>query len=460
MMFNVMINEAADFRCRYVADGPETGSVGKVASCNAIFLSMSSAPKSLVTPHVRSWSWALAGQTSQVLGQAIAFILVARALPVGDMGVFIGITALTSILAPFTGIGAGNLLIKYVARERTAFVDRWSKLLGTTLLSGSALCFLAALVCRVVVREAVPWYAIVLLVISDLLLWRWPYLVGLALQGLGEFNRKSQLEIVVVCMRLAAATLLFALPSPYHQVRVWLVIYFGAACIVCGVSLAWTLRQWGMPEALRAQSGKELKEGLWFVVSPATQTINNDVDKLLLARMASLSVAGVYGAAYRVLSASFLPVQALLTVTYPRFFQQGSKGVRETGRYAARWLPLALGYSMAAGVALFAAAPVLTMILGPDYAQSATIVRQLAVLPLLKAFQYFLADALTGADFQALRVGLQCIAALLNVALNLLWIPRFGWQGAVWATLICDGGLALLLFMAVMTLRRYGERPW
>jgi O-antigen/teichoic acid export membrane protein len=310
------------------------------------------------------------------------------------------------------------------------------------------------------VREAVPWYAIVLLVISDLLLWRWPYLVGLALQGLGEFNRKSQLEIVVVCMRLAAATLLFALPSPYHQVRVWLVIYFGAACIVCGVSLAWTLRQWGMPEALRAQSGKELKEGLWFVVSPATQTINNDVDKLLLARMASLSVAGVYGAAYRVLSASFLPVQALLTVTYPRFFQQGSKGVRETGRYAARWLPLALGYSMAAGVALFAAAPVLTMILGPDYAQSATIVRQLAVLPLLKAFQYFLADALTGADFQALRVGLQCIAALLNVALNLLWIPRFGWQGAVWATLICDGGLALLLFMAVMTLRRYGERPW
>ena len=40
-------------------------------------LSMSSAPKSLVTPHVRSWSWALAGQASQVLGQAAAFILVA-----------------------------------------------------------------------------------------------------------------------------------------------------------------------------------------------------------------------------------------------------------------------------------------------------------------------------------------------------------------------------------------------
>jgi O-antigen/teichoic acid export membrane protein len=418
---------------------------------------MSSAPKNLVIPHVRSWSWALAGQAAQVLGQAAAFILVARALPVGDMGAFIGLTALTSILAPFTGMGAGNLLIKYVARDRAAFAERWSKLLGTTLLSGSALCLLAALACRLVVRQAVPWYAIALLVISDLLLWRWPYLVGLVLQGLGEFNRKSQLEILVVCMRLAAAMLLFALPGSYRQVRVWMLIYFSVACIVSGASLGWALRLWGRPEAFRAQSGKELKEGLWFVVSPATQTINNDADKLLLARLGSLSAAGIYGAAYRVLSASFLPVQALLTVTYPHFFRQGSKGVRETARYAARWLPLALGYSLAAGVALFAAAPIIARILGPGYAQSTTVLRQLAVLPLLKALQYFLADALTGADFQALRVGLQCVAATFNVALNLLWIPRFGWQGAVWATLVCDGGLALLLVVAVIALRRYGE---
>ncbi|HEY7401878.1 MAG TPA: polysaccharide biosynthesis C-terminal domain-containing protein, partial [Candidatus Angelobacter sp.] len=139
--------------------------------------------------------------------------------------------------------------------------------------------------------------------------------------------------------------------------------------------------------------------------------------------------------------------------------QQGSKGVRQTARFAARWLPLALGYSLVAGVALFAAAPMIARILGPDYAQSAIVLRQLAVLPLLKAFQYFLADALSGADFQALRVGLQCVAAALNVALNLLWIPRFGWQGAIWATLVCDGALALLLMMAVMTLRSYDSRP-
>jgi O-antigen/teichoic acid export membrane protein len=414
---------------------------------------MSSAPSSLIRPQVRSWSWALAGQATQLAGQAGAFLLIARALPVGDMGIFIAATAVTSILAPFTGMGAGNLLIKYVARDRAAFADRWANLLGATLFTGCMLCLVAVPVCRMILPLAVPWHVVALLVIADLLFWRWPYLVGLTLQGLGEINRKSKIEMLAVGARLAAAVLLLALPKSEHQVRSWLLIYFAVAGITGTACLLWAMRRLGKPKEIRWPMLKELKEGLWFVVSPSTQTINNDADKLLLARLASLGTAGMYGAAYRVLSASFLPVQALLTVTSPRFFQHGSQGVRQTTRYAVRWLPIGLAYSLTAGLLIFAAAPLIAKILGPDYAQSATVLRQLAVLPLIKTFQYFLADALTGADFQLLRVGLQCTVAGLNVLLNLFWIPRFGWEGAVWATLVSDGCLALLLLAATVKLR-------
>jgi O-antigen/teichoic acid export membrane protein len=234
--------------------------------------------------------------------------------------------------------------------------------------------------------SAVPFYAIVLLVVADLMLWRWLYLVGLTLQGLGEINRKSQLEILVVCVRLTAAMLLFALPKSQHQVRSWLLIYFGAALLAAGGCLAWSLRRWGKPGNLRLPALAELKEGLWFVASPSTQTINNDADKLLLARMASLSAAGIYGAAYRVISASFLPVQALLTLTYPRFFRHGGRGLRQSTRFAIRWLPLGLGYSIAAGILLFAGAPLIVKILGSGYMQTAIVIRQLSVLPMMKTF--------------------------------------------------------------------------
>jgi O-antigen/teichoic acid export membrane protein len=421
---------------------------------------MPSAQSTIARPQIRQWSWALAGQAAQVLGQAGSFLLIAKALPVSDMGFFIAATSLTSILAPFTGMGAANLLIKQVARNRSAFASLWANLLGTTLASGCVLCLAAIPACWLLLSGAVPFYAIVLLVVADLMLWRWLYLVGLTLQGLGEIDRKSQLEILVVCVRLTAAMLLFLLPKSQHQVRTWLLIYFGAALLAASCCLAWSLRRWGKPGNLRLPALSELKEGLWFVASPSTQTINNDADKLLLARLASLSAAGIYGAAYRVISASFLPVQALLTLTYPRFFRHGGRGLRQSTRFAIRWLPFGLGYSIAVGILLFAGAPLIVKILGPGYVQTATVIRQLSVLPMMKTFQYFLADALTGADYQTLRVGLQGSVALINVVLNLLWIPQLGWEGAVRTTLFCDGGLALLLMVAVLVLlNRAGHGP-
>src|SRR5580698_6380779 len=232
---------------------------------------MPSAQSTKARPQIRQWSWALAGQTAQVLGQAGSFLLIAKALSVSDMGFFIAATSLTSILSPFTGMGAGNLLIKQVARNRSAFASLWANLLGTTLASGCVLCLAAIPACWLFLSSAVPFYAIVLLVVADLMLWRWLYLVGLTLQGLGEINRKSQLEILVVCVRLTAAVLLFVLPKSQHQVRSWLLIYSGAALLAAGCCLAWSLRRWGKPSSLRLPALGKLKEGLWFVASPSTQ---------------------------------------------------------------------------------------------------------------------------------------------------------------------------------------------
>src|SRR5262249_54509861 len=182
----------------------------------------------------------------------------------------------------------------------------------------------------------------------------------------------------------------------------------------------------GKPKLRKLPRKEDLREGLGFVLSPLAQTVNNDADKFLLARLAGLGSTAVYGTAYRILFAAFMPVQALLTVTYPRFFRHGKQGIRAALRYAAAWIPGALAYSLIAGATLFAAAPALARLLGPGYAETAVIVRSLAVLPLLKAVQFFFADSLTGSDHQNLRVGMQGLVAVLNVTSNLLLIPRYG----------------------------------
>jgi O-antigen/teichoic acid export membrane protein len=418
----------------------------------------SSEPRVLTRTHFIGWSWSFASQGVQIIAQAGAFLLLARSLPVRDIGVFIGVGAVTSILTPFAAMGTANTLIKHVSRQHEELAERWNVAVSASFWFGLLASLFAGLACRLLLPAAVPSYAIMALVFADLLAWRWTQLISLTLQGLSEIDRKSQLEMLAVCARAGAALALFLLPGRLRTLTTWLAIYSGTGVLVAGLSMWRSVVRFGKPNLRRMPRAAELKEGFGFVLSPSTQTVNNDADKFLLAKLADLSATAVYGTAYKILSAAFVPVQALLTVTYPQFFRHGRHGIRHASRFAAACLPGALIYSLAAGVVLFCSAPLVVGILGPSYAATVSIVRCLSVLPVLKAVQLFCADSLTGADFQNLRVGVQGLVAVINILLNVILIPRHGWWGAVSATLISDTLLAFLLTACVVKLHNREQR--
>ncbi len=408
--------------------------------------------------HLEGWSWALSAQLIQLIVQALSLALFARVFPVNDLGLLVSLTAITSILAPFVGVGAPNLLIRDVGRDRTAFKQQWGNLVFSTLLSGPFFCLAAIAIAFAVLPRAVPAWEIGCVAVIELLLFRAVGLISLALQGLGMIDRMSQLTIVMACTRLLTVFLLLMLPAELRQIRTWLLLYSatGVLLAACVFWSAW--RAFGKPSRSHLDMKRNFREGLWFVFSPLAQSLNNDADKVVLARFDGLSNVAFYGVAYKIVFAAFVPVQALLTVTYPQFFRQGREGIRQTAQYAARWLQPALGYSLLAGVLLFTAAPIAPRLLGPKYLETATALRFLAALPLLKTLQFLFADALTGADFQRLRVGLHVLIAILNLALNLAWVPRYGWHGAAWATLACDGAQAMLFMGATWRLHRNERR--
>ena len=71
----------------------------------------------------------------------------------------------------------------------------------------------------------------------------------------------------------------------------------------------------------------ELREGFYFSAGLSAQTIYNDIDKTMLARLGTLDATGIYGAAYRLIDVSFVPLSSLLAATYPIFFQKGTDGI-------------------------------------------------------------------------------------------------------------------------------------
>jgi O-antigen/teichoic acid export membrane protein len=196
----------------------------------------------------------------------------------------------------------------------------------------------------------------------------------------------------------------------------------------------------------------EFIEGLYFSGSLSAQSIYNDIDKTMLARMATLDAVGIYAAAYRIIDVAFIPVRSLLNAAYPGFFRAGQDGVSGTVRYMWRLLPKSACYSFLAFLCLVVGAPIIPHLFGSEYTRTVEALRWLALLPLLKTIHYFLADTLTCSGHQGFRTLIQVMVAGFNILINLWIIPRYSWRGAAWSSVASDTLLAASMYVAVLVL--------
>ncbi|MGA2074195.1 MAG: oligosaccharide flippase family protein [Terriglobia bacterium] len=406
----------------------------------------------------RNTMWGLAGYGLRLVLQAAYFIIIARCLGPKQYGAFIAATALTGVISPFVGLGCGSLLIKNVARDRRLFSEYWGNGLMMTLVSGSVFTVLAMALCRLVLPRSIPVLVIALISVSDLIFVKLLDMGALAFQSVERLSGNAQLNVLLSLTRLfGIAGLALAVSRP--GVMAWSAVYLAGSIVAALIGVAWVTFTLGKPKLALHRIPRESKEGLYFSISLSAQTIYNDIDKTMVARLATLEAAGVYAAAYRLIDVAFIPVRALLSAAYPGFFRSGKDGLGATRRYSRRLLVRIIPYSLFAFVALLLGAPLVPHILGHQYADITEALRWLALLPVLKTLHYFIADALTGAGNQGTRTLIQIGVAAFNVLINLWIIPAYGWRGAAWSSIASDGLLALSLLLIATYLYRKPRFP-
>ena len=402
----------------------------------------------------RNAAWLTLGQGGLKVLQAAYFVVIARTLGASGYGAFVAATALSQLIAPFSALGSGNVLIQYVARRREAFAHYWNGALTLTLIAGTVLVGAAALVGRVILPSTVATSLVICVAISDLIFINVLFLCGQAYQAQEKMARTAQLPIVTTFLRLAAAIVFVATPGDHTAAR-WGFYYLGCTALSSLAAMWLTARELGRPLVKFTYTGRDVRDGFYFAAGISAQNIYNDIDKVMLGRLVpTLTAAGIYGAAYRVIDVVMVPIRSLGQAAYPRFFKHGERGVRSSMQVALRLLPPAVGYGTIAAVIMFLVAPLLPKLLGHEFDQAAGAVRWLSLLPILKAIQFAAADALTGAGFQGTRTALQVIVAGINVGINFPLIINYSWRGAAWSSLICDGLLALALWVLIFHLRR------
>jgi O-antigen/teichoic acid export membrane protein len=233
------------------------------------------------------------------------------------------------------------------------------------------------------------------------------------------------------------------------SILTWTIIYCIATFLAAVMSTYLLVKQVDYPKFVLAKVKEDLKLGFSFAIGISAQTIYNDIDKSMLAKLSTLESAGIYGAAYHILNVSFTPILSLAMASFRNFFQQGVSGIKSSFELCKKLLPMSVGYSLIAIVGLAIFAPLVPLILGSEYRDSATALMLLSPTIFFRTMHIFAADTLTGADLQKVRSGSQVLVAMINGLLNFRLIPLYSWRGAIWATLISECLLMIILWIAV-----------
>lgn len=182
-----------------------------------------------------------------------------------------------------------------------------------------------------------------------------------------------------------------------------------------------------------------LLASLPFALLVGFSTIYNRIDVVIITKMLGYEQTGVYTAAYKFFDLiSFFPSVVSFSL-YPLFASLMAKGaiaeIRLNLERYSRFL-IALALPMAVGGSLLAG-QIISLVAGPEFPQSAAVLVILIWAPAV-LFIYVAANSLVISQLTKFAVIITAINVVINVAGNLLLIPRYGVNAAAAMTVFSE----------------------
>lgn len=397
-------------------------------------------------------AYMMGSQVSTGLLQAVQFLLLARALGSHEFGIVASVVAITAALLPFSGLGLGNVAIMHIARGQAGADRSLGNGLAVTAVTGTVGVGLALLIGKFFLDEPGIWLLVLLFAVSEILLTKCIDMVAHVFLAREEHGVAACFLNLHMLVRVAcAAALWWGLTQP--TALAWAQLHLAAGVLTSGLVLYASMRMLGKPHTDFASAIGDIKKGVFFSIGISARNVQTDVDKIVVARMESAATAGAYTAAFRLVFMAGIPIAAVLLALRGRLFRSGHHdGIAGTLRALRGLIPIAAVYGILVAIGIYLAGPLVPWLLGRSYQLSSEILQWLCFLPLLMAVDSVCSEALSGASAQRRLSFLRAVTAGLSLLLNLIFVPLYGWRGAVFAAYgaQCFGIVALLLTIMLM----------
>jgi O-antigen/teichoic acid export membrane protein len=395
------------------------------------------------TPVARSITALSAGEILARIAAFGATTLLARRLGPEGFGILGFAAALSGYLSVAITNGIQEIGVREVARAPHRARELYASVTLVQLLT-AACAFTALAAVAMMLPHAPPAPLVVLL--SGLSFFSLALDPSWALKGL---ERPVTAVAVVVVAQMLYAVAVVGLVGGRAQLAAVPVLQFAAEAIAALIFGAVLLGP-KLPKLHLSDGWHVLRSTGYLGAAKVLRTVVITSDVVLLGFMTTEHDVGLYTAAYRVtfllmsistaVSTAYLPSYARLAGGIPADMKDMmTSSLRTTSIVAA---PLVAGV-------VVTARPLLTLLFGAPYGAAADALRLLA-LSIGLVFLYSPAsNVLMATGRTGLIAGMRAAAAVLNIVLNVVLIPRYGIFGAAISTCVAEAAV-LILSIAVV----------
>ncbi len=384
--------------------------------------------------------WSLGFDGLTVVANIVAFLLLIPIFGDEGYGAYIGLFGIIGPLGGLAWAGVGLAALQRIVRDEKDPAAVTRAMLGQGLALASAGSILAVLVALATVRT-LSLLEIGSIVFAELMALTVVMISSFVLQGVKGVPAASRLRITVVLIRIIVVVSL----SVSGQLTIANIGI--ATSVLFSLLTIWVLTRTLPAAGLRVLPGGFSKDdrnmALSFSVPMVGSNLQLDGDKTVLNAYGMEPVAGVYGAAFRVINMAFTPIRALQSAMHNRLLPHDADDhglhVRRAKSFA--WLNMAT--ILPIGVILFFGVELFEPLLGEDFAESSRMARWLLIFMPIKALSGVPIGALLGLGRTTTRAWVMGISAVVSLALYIALIPSLSWVGAVIGTVV--GELVLLV---------------
>lgn len=272
-------------------------------------------------------------------------------------------------------------------------------------------------------------------------------------QGFEEIRIAAILNIANSLIRLFSSILLITIGfGALGGLIGYIIGFFIVSLIGLSILYAWFYRNYESKSREDQGLGfKIFRYSLPITLTSSADVIDRQVDILLVGFFLNPAAVSFYVVGKQILTFIKTPLSALGFTLSPTFGAKKAEGNIEQASkiYEISLINSLLLYIPAAVGLYFIAEPLISLIFGTDYINSAPILKVLTIYGVMLAVTQITSNSLDYLGRAKARSITKGVTAILNAALNILLIPRIGVIGAAIATVISFGIYTSLNFYII-----------